>query len=116
MRVHIERIITHARVGPVVADRLRRMNPEWVPAEAKIRGLHPKEASKLDLTVSLYFQPLGTAVRAYGRELLDFIPPTAIIKLGRRKYVSNMRLHDALEWVKAPESKKVFGRYSKAKR
>lgn len=116
MRVHIERIITHARVGPTVADRLRRMNPEWVPAEAKIRGFHLKEARKLNLTVSLYFQPLGAAIRAHGRELLDFVPPTSIIKLGRRKYVNNMRLHNAVEWMKAPESTKVFGRYSKAKR
>lgn len=88
--VNVDDVIKYLKCKPNVADRLRRLNPRPLYVScteaSRLRGYHPHPTLR---TIQIYYGlvGLGSIVRHYGREILEFIPPEYIRRAGRRKYV-----------------------------
>lgn len=108
--VHIERVISVLKLGPAVADRIRKLNPEWIPEYQRVRGLHMTLNKERMQRLQLHYTPLGSAIREHGREILDFIPKHLIQKFGKRKHVPTATLLKAINWTKAEPDLKQYGR------
>lgn len=84
--IDLELLIKLRRIGPTVAARMRRLNPEPTLAQ-QLRGIRYKRTAR-DWYVITGAMSRGRFIRRFGREAWGRLPASAIWKDGRRKFVS----------------------------
>ncbi|RAK52118.1 hypothetical protein [Phenylobacterium deserti] len=83
LEAHLRRM----KVGPAVAERVLRLNPDPQEGE-RLRGLHYKRAD--DPRFWFFMISKGQFIRERGRAAYAALPRQAIYKQGRREFVRSV--------------------------